>query len=297
LGDRHGKRVAAGAAVMVAGMSGTSRQRRVHTAAAPADSAPHDPFGYDPEFFARIRPLAEFLYRRYWRVHTEGLESIPDSGPALIVSNHSGGIPFDATMIAAAVDLDHPQHRLVRFLYDRFVAAMPLMGDLYTRMGSVVASTENARNLLEHGDLVGIFPEGVQGVAKGIWRRYHVQPFHTGFVRLSLALRVPIIPAAVVGAEEIYPVIGKWERLGPLKEFLNVPYVPLTPLFPWFGLLGIIPLPTRWHIRFGAPLRLYESRDGRGAPTTRTVRTLAERVRRQVQAMLHEVLAARESFF
>lgn len=262
-----------------------------------AAPALRDPFGYDPEFFAKVRPIAEFLYRRYWRVRTEGLENVPHSGPALIVSNHSGGIPFDATMIAAAIDLDHPKHRLVRFLYDPFVAAMPFIGPLYNRMGSTVASSANARRLLEHGDLVGIFPEGVQGVAKGIWQRYHVQPFHTGFVRLSLQLQVPIIPAAVVGAEEIYPVIGKWERLGPLKDMLNVPYVPLTPLFPWFGFLGLIPLPTRWHIRFGPPMHLFERRTGRRAPTTKTIRGLAERVRRQVQSMLHETLAARESFF
>ena len=256
-----------------------------------------DPFGYQPEFHARLRPVGEFFYRRYWRVQTDGLEHVPNTGPALIVSNHSGGIPFDAAMLATAVDLEHSRHRLVRFLFDRFVAGMPVIGDAYTRLGSVVASLDNARRLLDHGELVGIFPEGVQGVAKGIGRRYHVQPFHTGFVRLSLERRVPIIPTAVVGAEEIYPVIGKWERLGPLKDILNVPYVPLTPLFPWFGLLGIVPLPTRWHIRFGAPLHLHTSRRSQRAPSARMVSTLAERVRRQIQGMLHELLAERESIF
>jgi len=256
-----------------------------------------DPFGYDPAVHARVRPIAEFLYRRYWRVRTDGLGHVPDSGPALIVANHSGGIPFDATMIATAVDLEHPQRRLVRFLYDRFVAAMPLVGEFYDRMGSVVASLDNAQRLLEHGDLVGIFPEGVDGVAKGIGQRYHLQPFHTGFIRLSLRLRVPIIPAAVVGAEEIYPVIGKWERLGPLKDLLNVPYVPVTPLFPLFGLMGMIPLPTKWHIRFGAPLRLYERAREAGPTDAKTVRRLAERVRRQIQTMLHTLLAERESIF
>jgi 1-acyl-sn-glycerol-3-phosphate acyltransferase len=256
-----------------------------------------DPFGYDPALHARVRPVAEFFYRRYWRVSVDGLENVPDSGPALLVGNHSGGIPVDAAMIVAAVDLEHPQHRLVRFLYDAFVAKMPVVGEFYSRMGSVVASLDNARRLLENGDLVGIFPEGVQGVAKGIGRRYHVQGFHTGFVRLSLQQRVPIIPTAVVGAEEIYPVIGKWERLGPLKDILNVPYVPLTPLFPWFGLLGLVPLPTRWQIRFGTPLRLYEERSAQQNPTTRTVRAMAERVRRRIQGMLHELLAERESIF
>jgi 1-acyl-sn-glycerol-3-phosphate acyltransferase len=256
-----------------------------------------DLFGYDPEVHARLRPVAEFLYRRYWRVQAAGIEHVPGNGAALIVSNHSGAIPFDATMIATAIDLEHPQHRLVRFLYDRFVAAMPYVGEFYNKMGSSVASFQNARCLLEAGEVVGIFPEGVEGVAKGIWESYHLQRFHHGFVRLSLQLGVPIIPTAVVGAEEIYPVIGKWKNLGPLKELLNVPYVPVTPLFPWFGLLGMIPLPTKWHIRFGAPIRFYENRRIPRAPQPRTVHALAERVRRQVQGMVHELLAERESVF
>jgi 1-acyl-sn-glycerol-3-phosphate acyltransferase len=269
----------------------------VRTTRRSARRAARDPFGYDPELHARVRPLAEFLYRRYWRVQTDGIEHVPGHGAALLVSNHSGGIPFDATMIATAIDLEHPQHRLVRFLYDRFVASMPLVGQFYDRLGSTVASFQNARRLLASGALVGIFPEGVEGVAKGIWESYHLQRFHSGFVRLSLQLRVPIIPTAVVGAEEIYPVIGKWKRLGPLKDLLNVPYVPVTPLFPLLGPLGMIPLPTKWHIRFGAPIRFYEQRRMPRTPPARTVHGLAERVRRQVQAMLHELLAERPSVF
>jgi 1-acyl-sn-glycerol-3-phosphate acyltransferase len=124
-----------------------------------------------------------------------------------------------------------------------------------------------------------------------------LQRFHHGFVRLSLQLGVPIIPTAVVGAEEIYPVIGKWKNLGPLKELLNVPYVPVTPLFPLLGPLGMIPLPTKWHIRFGAPIRFYENRRIARTPQPRMVHTLAERVRQQVQGMVHELLAERESVF
>jgi len=256
-----------------------------------------DPFGYDPAFHARVRPLAEFFYRRYWRVQTDGLDHVPASGAALIVGNHSGGIPFDAAMIVSAVDLEHPQHRLVRFMYDRFVAAMPLIGELYDRMGSTVASFQNARRLLKMGALVGIFPEGVDGVAKGIWQSYRLQHFHTGFVRLSLQLRVPIIPTAVVGAEEVYPVIAKWERLGPLKKLLSVPYVPVTPLFPLFGILGMVPLPTKWHIRFGAPIRFYDGPAALRSPAPKTVRALSEQVRTQIQGMVHELLAERESVF
>src|SRR6202158_92832 len=272
---------------------------RSSTSAAPHmhDQVASDPFGYDPAFHRRVRPYAELLYRRYWRVQTDGLEHVPGVGPAIIVANHSGGIPFDASMIGTSIDLEHPQHRLVRFLYDRFVAQMPLMGDFYNRLGSAVASFQNARGLLERGDLVGLFPEGVEGVAKGIAQRYRLQPFHTGFVRLSLLLRVPIIPTAVVGAEEIYPIIGKWQRLGPLKELLHVPYVPVTPLFPLFGLFGMIPLPTKWHMRFGAPIRLYDNRRMTRMPPRKTVEAYAERVRRRIQAMVHKLLAERESIF
>ncbi len=261
-------------------------------------AAEPDLFGYDPDFRARMRPIAKFFYRRYWRVQTDGLEHIPADGAAVLVGNHSGGIPLDAVMIGAAVDLDHPEHRLVRFLYDRFVAAMPVMGDLYRRLGSVVASFDNAHTLLEQGHLVGIFPEGVAGVAKGIGQRYRLQPFHSSFVRLSLQLRVPIIPTAVVGAEETYPVIGKWQRLGPLKDVLNVPYLPVTPLFPLFGILGAVPLPTRWHIRFGAPIRFYEQhRPSTRQPPERTIRRLADQTRLHIQKMLHTLLAERESLF
>jgi len=243
-----------------------------------------------------VRPFVEFLYRRYWRVQVEGLEHVPAEGAGLIVGNHSGGIPFDASMIATAVDLDHPQHRLVRFLYDRFVADMPYVGSAYNRLGAVPASYLSAYRVLRTGALVGIFPEGVAGVAKGIGQRYRLQRFHTGFIRLSLNLRAPIIPVAVVGAEEIYPVIGKWTRLGPLKELLNVPYIPVTPLFPLFGILGVVPLPTKWHIRFGEPLRFCDDPTLR-RHDRRTAARLAERVRRRIQSMVHEMLGQRESLF
>ena len=177
------------------------------------------------------------------------------------------------------------------------IVSMPLVGEFYDRMGSTVASFQNARRLLEMGALVGLFPEGVEGVAKGIWQSYRLQRFHTGFVRLSLQLRIPIIPTAVVGAEEIYPVIGKWQRLGPLKEWLNIPYVPVTPLFPLFGAIGLVPLPTKWHLRFGAPLRFFEPSAASDRLQPKHVRTLAERVRRQIQTMVHELLAERESIF
>jgi 1-acyl-sn-glycerol-3-phosphate acyltransferase len=203
--------------------------------ASPAPARPRDPFGYSPRLHDQVRPVAEFFYRRYWRVHTSGIANIPSEGPVLLVGNHSGAIPLDAAMLVTAVDIEHPQHRLLRFLYDPFVAHMPLMGDFYKRMGSVEASYANARTLLQRGELVGIFPEGVEGVAKGVRRRYRLERFRTGFMRLSLELEVPIVPVAVVGAEETYPVIGKWTG-GVLNKLLNVPYVPVTPFFAFVWL-------------------------------------------------------------
>jgi 1-acyl-sn-glycerol-3-phosphate acyltransferase len=255
---------------------------------------PRDPFGYNAQVHDQVRPVAEFFYRKYWRVQTVGLEHIPDDGPALIVGNHSGAIPLDAAMLMAAVDLEHPRKRLLRFLYDPFVARMPVMGDFYNRVGAVVASYENARTLLRRGELVGIFPEGVQGVAKGVSRRYRLEHFRTGFLRLSVELSVPIVPVAVVGAEETYPVIGKWtnETIGKL---LNVPYVPITPFFPLLGMAGIVPLPTRWRVQFGAPLHPY--REIGPAPSRRKIAAATEACRRHIQGMVHQLLASRASFF
>ena len=255
-----------------------------------------DPFGYSPRFFERMKPFGEFLYRRYWRVTCDGITNVPAKGPVLIIGNHSGAIPLDGAMIAMALELDHPHPRRLRFLYDRFVADMPFMGEFYDRLGAVVASYDNARKLLQRREAVGIFPEGVEGVAKGIRQRYEVQRFRSGFVRLSLELRVPIVPVAVVGAEETYPVIGKWKAAGLFAKMLNVPYVPVTPFFPLFGVLGMVPLPTRWHIRFGPPLRFDHARTG-AAPPRRVINELTEGVRRQIQGMVHALLAERDSVF
>ncbi len=247
-----------------------------------------DEFGLDPEFRARVLPLFRLLYDKYWRVEASGVRNVPRRGPTILVANHSGALPFDATMIACALHTaGHP--RATRFLYDRFVENLPFIPQFYQRAGGVVASHANAQRLLEKGELVGLFPEGVAGLSKLYSERYVLQPFSSGFVRLALRYHATIVPVAVVGAEEIYPLVGRVRAFGKL---IGIPYLPVTPFFPLLGPLGMIPLPSKWMMRFGAPIVL----DGpaRHSHDGATVRALAEQVRVCIQRMVRTLLRRRD---
>lgn len=254
-----------------------------------AASPREDPFGFDPAFRDRLKPAFEFLHDRYFRVETTGAHHLPASGPAILVANHSGAIPLDGAMIVTTVD----RHggRALRFLYDRFVENLGPVSTFYKKVGGVVASRENALAVLREGEPMLLFPEGVPGVAKPFGDRYRLCGFSPGFARLALAMDVPIIPVAVVGAEEIYPLVGRMESLGKL---LGAPYVPLTPFFPLLGPLGAVPLPTKWFIRFGKPIRLPQVE---GEARWQRARIEAIRMRRKIQAMVTRLRARRQSVF
>jgi 1-acyl-sn-glycerol-3-phosphate acyltransferase len=248
-----------------------------------------DPFGLDLAFRQLVVPACRFLHDRYWRVEVSGATHLPTSGPALLVANHSGALPFDGAMICTAVEL-HAQ-RVLRFLYDRFVENLPPVNSFYSKVGGAIASRENALTLLRRGELVLLFPEGVAGVAKPFGERYRLRPFSPGFARLALALDVPIVPVAVVGAEEIYPLVGRMESLG---RMLGMPYLPLTPFFPLLGPLGALPLPTKWFIRFGKPIRL-----GVGEAESRWhyAQKEAKRLQKALQGMVRRLRRQRQSVF
>jgi 1-acyl-sn-glycerol-3-phosphate acyltransferase len=248
-----------------------------------------DVFGLDVGFRNRVVPLFRFLFERYWRIEAAGTHNIPDSGPALFVSNHSGALPFDGAMIATALHLH--DGRVARFLYDRFVANVSPVDTFYRRVGGVPASRENALDLLKRGEHVVIFPEGVSGVAKPFSDRYRLRSFSPGFARLALALDVPVVPVAVVGAEEIYPLVGRAEGVGKL---FGMPYVPITPFFPILGLLGTLPLPTKWFMKFGKPIRLAVGDDEH---KWLRARLEAMKVRRKLQAMVTRLKQRRRSVF
>ena len=254
-----------------------------------------DQFGFDPELnSAVLMPAALALYRQWFRVRMRGLDRVPARGPALIVANHSGVLPLDALMLQAGVYADHPAHRNVRLLGADLVYEVPGLAGLARRSGHTRADPEGAERLLEAGELVGVFPEGFKGTGKPFSERYRLQRFgRGGFARTAIGAGVPIIPCAIVGAEEIYPMIGNSRRAARL---LGLPYFPLTPLFPWLGPLGAVPLPSNWIIEFCDPVPptgYAATDDGDGD----VVAKLAWRVRATIQGKLDELVAERGPAF
>jgi 1-acyl-sn-glycerol-3-phosphate acyltransferase len=254
-----------------------------------------DQFGFDPELnSAVLMPAALALYREWFRVQMRGLDRVPGSGPALIVANHSGVLPLDAVMLQAGLYADHPAHRNLRLLGADLVYELPGLSGLARRSGHTRADPGCAERLLEAGELVGVFPEGFKGTGKPFSERYRLQRFgRGGFARIAIGAGVPIIPCAIVGAEEIYPMIGNSDRAARL---LGLPYFPLTPLFPWLGPLGAVPLPSNWIIEFCDPVQTDGSAAADGDAGD-VVAKLAWRVRETIQGKLDELVVERGPAF
>jgi len=256
---------------------------------------PVDDFGYDPELAREVLlPLAKPLYDNYFRVRTLGVDRIPATGPALLVANHSGTIPLDAVMLQYAVATEHPQKRTIRNVAATLAFRTPFIGPLARKSGNAVACDEDALELLRRGELLGVFPEGYKGVGKGWRERYKLQRFgRGGFVELALKSRVPVVPVAIVGAEEAYPMIADARGLARIFGF---PYFPITPTFPLLGPLGALPLPSRWVIEFGEPIPMDDYPDD-AADDAMLVFDLSDRIRDTIQQMLYENLKVRGGAF
>ena len=212
-----------------------------------------DEWGFDEEFAEAAYPFFELLYDHWWRVEAEGVENVPAHGRAMIVSNHAGSLfPFDASMITGAIMKRHPLPRWPRFMVLDWAFSLPFVAPFMRKVGGVPASPFNATRILESDGLMMVFPEGAKGTGKPFRERYRLQRFgRGGFVEIALRTRSPIVPVAVVGSEEIYPMIGD---AGPLARAIGAPFVPITPTFPWLGPLGLVPLPSRWRIEFCEPI-------------------------------------------
>jgi 1-acyl-sn-glycerol-3-phosphate acyltransferase len=252
-----------------------------------------DDYGFDREvteqfLVAALRPIA----RRWFRIEVRGAENIPTEGGALVVSNHSGTVPVDGLMTAVSIH-DHTQ-RFLRPLGADLVFKLPVVGDLARKGGATLACTEDAERMLRGGELVGVWPEGFKGIGKPFSERYKLQRFgRGGFVSAALRTGVPIIPTSVVGAEEIYPLVG---NIPSLARLLGVPYIPITPLFPLLGPLGLIPLPSKWLIEFGEPIRT-DSYDEGAADDPMLVFNVTDQVRESIQQTLYSLLMQRKSVF
>ena len=253
-----------------------------------------DDFGFDPDLTDHVLiPPLRPLYERWFRVETRGVERVPSEGGALIVANHSGTIALDAVMTQIALRDHHPAHRHLRMLGADLVFQTPFLSALARKAGHTLACMPDAERLLGQGELVGVWPEGFKGVGKPFSERYKLQRFgRGGFVSAALRARVPIIPTAIVGAEETYPMLG---NIATLARLLGLPYFPMTPTFPWLGPLGMIPLPSRWIIEFGEPVHT-EDLDA-DADDPMAVLELTDAVRERIQQSLYRLLVQRESTF
>jgi 1-acyl-sn-glycerol-3-phosphate acyltransferase len=252
-----------------------------------------DEYGFDQEvterfFLSAIRPIKE----KWFRVEVRGIENIPTEGGALVVSNHSGTIPVDGLMTMVSVH-DHTGRNL-RPLGADLVFRLPLVGELARKGGATLACNEDAQRMLSGGELVGVWPEGFKGIGKPYAERYKLQRFgRGGFVSAAIRTGVPIVPCSVVGAEEIYPLVG---NVPALARLLGVPYIPITPFFPLLGPLGLVPLPSKWLIEFGEPIRT-DSYDGGAADDPMLVFNVTDQVRETIQQTLYTLLMQRRSVF
>jgi 1-acyl-sn-glycerol-3-phosphate acyltransferase len=266
-----------------------------------------DEMGFDPELTEALLPVLRPLYRSGFRVEVRGIENIPAEGGALVVANHSGAIALDAVMTQLAVHDEHPSHRHLRLLGADLVFALPVVGELARKTGTTLAAHADAERLLRSGELVGVWPEGFKGIGKPFSERYKLQRFgRGGFVSAALATQVPIVPCSIVGAEEIYPIIGNMKTLARL---LGLPYLPVTPTFPWLGPLGLVPLPSKWIIEFGTPIDTTTHApsaglEAAGQPTAGAdpddpmiVFDLTDQVRETIQQTLYALLMQRRSVF
>ncbi|MBN9108985.1 MAG: acyltransferase family protein [Pseudonocardia sp.] len=254
-----------------------------------------DEFGFDPDLTDNVLiPALRPLYRSWFRVETIGMHHVPDVGGALVVANHSGTLPLDSLMTAVALHDDHPAQRHLRMLGADLVFRLPVLGALTRKQGATLACNPDAERLLSSGELVGVWPEGFKGIGKPFRDRYKLQRFgRGGFVSAALRTGVPIIPCAIVGAEEIYPKIGD---ITPLARLFGAPYFPVTPTFPLLGPLGAVPLPSKWYIEFGEPIRT-DTFDPVDADDPMLVFNLTDQVRETIQHTLYRLLSQRRNAF
>jgi len=249
----------------------------------------YDPWGLRPESLRHAAIPLLLLYERYFRVSTHGIQGVPE-GPVLLIANHAGQLPFDALMIATAMLMEAEPPRLVRGMAEYWLSELPFASVWAARGGGVAGTPQTCREMLDAGEAVLAFPEGVRGMNKVYAERYRLQRFGTGFMRLALETRTSIVPVAVVGSEEQQPGLA---NATPLAKLLNIPAFPITPTFPWLGPLGLLPFPVKYRIYFGSPMHFQGSANEDDAATLRRV----DRVRAAISELLERGRRERQGVF
>jgi 1-acyl-sn-glycerol-3-phosphate acyltransferase len=262
------------------------RMRRVAVPLTPTSTGV-DPFGLDPAWAKYAVAVAAFFHRFYFRTEVIGIDRIP-TGRVLLVSNHSGQVPLDGMLIGASLFLDAEPPRIMRSMVEKWTQTLPFVSTLFSRVGQVVGVPENARRLLDMGAAILVFPEGSRGISKPFAERYQLREFGLGFMRLALESDTPIVPVAVIGAEEQYVSLGNLERVA---KALGWPSFPLIPQLLVPG--GQLPLPTKYRIYFGEPMILRGDPDDDDAVIEEKVAV----VKAQIQSMLNRGVKERKSVF
>jgi 1-acyl-sn-glycerol-3-phosphate acyltransferase len=266
----------------------TELDRRLDAISTAVGDGGIDPFGMDPAALRSAAVAAAFMYKIYFRCQTRGVDNVPP-GPVILVANHAGQLPIDGVMITSAMLLEGERPRLARSLVDYWVPTLPFVSVFFSRVGVALGTPENAQRLLSRGEALLTFPEGMAGITKTVDQAYQLQRFGLGFMRLALAAGAPIVPVAVVGSEEQYPTLYNLKGVGAL---LGLPALPIWAQMP-LPLLGLLPLPVRYRLDFGEPMRFEGDPDDEDA----VIEELVDRVRAKLKAMIADSRHQRRSIF
>ena len=248
-----------------------------------------DRYGFDPDTFRRSCLTSVLLYRNYFRVENHDIDRVPE-GRVLLICNHAGQLPFDGAMLGMSMFLEAEPPRIVRPMAEYWVSQLPFVNELAARSGSMVGTRENCIHMLDAGECVMAFPEGVRGMNKLYSQRYKLQRFGLGFVRLALETNTPIVPVALVGSEEQNPGLANLESLGRL---VGAPAAPITPTFPWLGPLGLLPLPVKYRFYFGEPLHF----EGDPSDEDAVIQKHVDVVKKSITRMFQRGLSERRGVF